>query len=345
MHAALQCGQAFPKTSRMAAEARAAASPRGRRRVRRVAKAMPAVRVRHWAEYWLVRAVAGVLAAMPLGLALRCCEAVASVAWLLDVRHRRIGMRNLAIAFPDRSVTERRRILHESFRNVGRMLAELVHLPRLTDAQLRDMVRFEDEAGWEAAITAPRDTGGLILSGHFGNWELLVYAHGRRGHPVSMVHRTIGNALVDRWFNAIRARAGTRLLRKSHAATSVLRALRARELLVLPFDQNSTRRQGVFVPFFGLPASTNAGLARIALRGGVPVVPVFIVRQGRAARHVVRLLPIMYAEPTGDFERDVVETTARFSRVFEAMVREHPEQWLWVHRRWKTRPAGEPRFY
>lgn len=329
----------------MAAEARAVGRARSGRRVRRAAKPLPATSILHRVEYAAVRAVAGVLAALPLAGALRVCEAAAWLAWCVDVRHRRIGMRNLAIAFPERSLAERRRILRESFLNMGRMAAELIHLPRLDDAQLREMVRFEDEAGWEAAITAPRDTGALILSGHFGNWELLVYAHGRRGHPVSMVHRTIANPLVDRWLNEIRGAAGTRLLRKSHAATAVLRALRARQLLVLPFDQNSTRRQGVFVPFFGLPASTNAGMARIALRGGIPVVPVFIVRQGRAARHVVHMLPMMHAESTGDFDRDVVETTARFSRVFEDMVRRHPEQWLWAHRRWKTRPEGEPRFY
>jgi len=329
----------------MAVEARVARGAARGRRVRRAAKPVPSARLAHWVVYALVRGVAAVIAALPLSVAFRVCEAVAWLAYRVDGRHRRIGMRNLEIAFPERSVAERRRILRESFLNMGRMAAELIHLPSIDDAALAEMVRFEDETGWETAITAPRDTGALILSGHFGNWELLVYAHGRRGHPVSMVHRTIANPLVDRWLNDIRARAGTRLLRKSHAATAVLRALRAHELLVLPFDQNSTRRQGVFVPFFGLPASTNGGMARIALRAGVPVVPVFIVRQGRAPRHVVHMLPLMYAEPTGDFERDVVATTARFSRVFEDMVRRHPEQWLWFHRRWKTRPEGEARFY
>jgi KDO2-lipid IV(A) lauroyltransferase len=329
----------------MAAEARVAVRPGGRRRVRRAGKPMPAARLRHRIEYLAVRAAGGVVAALPLPAAFRLCEGIAWLVWLLDVRHRRIGMRNLAIAFPDRTVRERRRILRESFLNMGRMVAELLHLPRFDDARLRAMVQFEDEQAWHDAITAPRDTGALILSGHFGNWELLVYAHGRRGHPVSMVHRTIANPLLDRWLNRLRAAAGTRLLRKSHAATAVLRALRAHDLLVLPFDQNATRRQGVFVPFFGLPASTNGGLARIALRAGVPIVPVFIVRQGREARHVVEMLPWIHAESTGDFERDVIETTARCSRVFEEMVRRHPEQWLWVHRRWKTRPAGEPRFY
>jgi KDO2-lipid IV(A) lauroyltransferase len=134
-------------------------------------------------------------------------------------------------------------------------------------------------------------------------------------------------------------------VRKHHAAVEVLRALREKQLLVLPFDQNSTRGLGVFVDFFGAPASTNAGIARIGLRADAPVVPAFIVRQGRAARHLVYVLPIIELERTGDPRADVVRNTARLSAVFEDMVRRFPEQWLWVHRRWKTRPDGAPKVY
>ena len=199
--------------------------------------------------------------------------------------------------------------------NLGRMAAELAHLPRLDDEHLRDMVRFEDEAWWREAITWERPTGVLILSGHFGNWELLVYAQGRRGHPVTMVHRPIRNPLIDRWLNALRARAGTRLVRKHHAAGEVLRALREKQLLVLPFDQNSTRGLGVFVDFFGdagehqRRASRASGCARTRRS-----CPAFIVRQGGAARHVVYVLPIMELERTGDPRADVVRNTARLRR-------------------------------
>jgi len=302
-------------------------------------------RCRHRLEYVGVRALQTMLIAVPLAFALRVGAAAGYLTYLVDVRHRRIGMRNLAIAFPERSLAERRRILRASMANMGRMAVELARLPTLDDAELRRLVRFENEAWWEEAISAPRATGGMILSGHFGNWELLVYAHGCRGHPVAMVHRTIANPLIDRWFNDLRARGGTKLLRKSRAAISVLRALRERDLLALPFDQNSTRKLGVFVPFFGMPASTNAAIARLALRTGAPVIPAFIVRQGRSAHHVVHVLPFMYAEDTGDLVADVIRNTERFSEVFEGFVRRYPEQWLWVHRRWKTRPEGEERFY
>ena len=296
-------------------------------------------------EYVALRVVMGLLGALPLSLALRLGELGALLAYGLDVPHRRTGMVNLGIAFPERPLRERRRILRHSFLNLGRMAAELAHLPRLSDHQLRGMVRFEDEAWWEQAIGWERSTGVLVLSGHFGNWELLVFAHGRRGHPVHMVHRTIANALVDRWLSGLRRRAGTRMIRKSEGAGGVLQALHERGLLVLPIDQNSTRGLGVFVDFFGLPASTNSGMARIALRTDAPIVPVFIVREGRSARHRVHLLPILQVERTGEPSEDVRRNTQRFTAVLEDMVRRHPEQWLWMHRRWKTRPPGEPRLY
>jgi len=296
-------------------------------------------------EYVALRSVLGFLAALPLWLALRAGELGALLGYLLDVPHRRIGMRNLGIAFPERSRRERRRILRGSFLNLGRMAAELAHLPRLSTEQLRDMVRFEDEAWWKEAVGWERSTGVLVLSGHFGNWELLVFAHGMRGHPVHMVHRAIANPLVDRWLNALRARAGTRMIRKNAGAGGVLHALRERALLVLPIDQNSTRGLGVFVDYFRLAASTNAGMARIALRTDAPIVPAFIVREGRSARHRVHVLPILEVERTGDAQEDVRRNTQRFTAVFEEMVRRYPEQWLWMHKRWKTRPPGEPKVY
>ncbi|HEV7735126.1 MAG TPA: lysophospholipid acyltransferase family protein [Candidatus Binatia bacterium] len=316
--------------------------PKRPARTRRIRPSSP---VRDRLEYGVVRAFVGFLAILPLWVAMRVTEALAFIAWLVDRPHRRIGMRNLEIAFPEKSIGERRRILRASFLNMGRMAAELAHLPRLSDDALRDMVRFENEAWWAEAVTWDRATGVLPLSGHFGNWELLVFAHGRRGHPASMVHRALANPLIDRWFNALRARAGTRLVKKSQAAGEVLRALHDKQFLVLPFDQNSTRGLGVFVPFFGLAASTNSGIARIALRADAPVVPIFIVRDGHRARHTVHVLPIMEVERSGDFQEDVRRNTERFSQVFEDMVRRYPEQWLWVHKRWKTRPQGEPKIY
>ncbi len=324
----------------------AALAPRRRPRARpRLTKKRRRGRVRTRLEYLALRVVTGLLAALPLGLALRVGELGALALYLFDAPLRRVGMINLGLAFPARPLRDRRRILRESFLNLGRMAAELAHLPRLSDERLADMVRFEDEAWWSEAVGWERSTGVLVLSGHFGNWELLVFAHGRRGHPVHMVHRSIANPLVDRWLTELRRRAGTHMIRKSAGAAGVLQALHERGLLVLPIDQNSTRGLGVFVDFFGVPASTNSGMARIALRTDAPIVPAFIVREGRSARHRVHVLPILEVERSGDPAEDVRRNTQRFTSVFEEMVRRHPEQWLWMHKRWKTRPPGDPRPY
>src|SRR5262245_1533821 len=320
-----------------------AVTPRRRRqRTLRTRRRSP---VLEWFEYAVLRVVMATLGALPLALAVRVGALFGTLAYWLDAPHRRIGMRNLAIAFPTKPLAERRGILRRSFQNLGRMAVELAHLPRLSVADLEEMVRFEDEAWWREAITWQRPSGVLVLSGHFGNWELLVFAHGMRGHPVHLVHRAIANRRIDRWLNELRHRAGTHMIRKSAAAGSVLRALHERALLVLPIDQNSTRGLGVFVDFFGVPASTNSGMARIALRADAPVVPAFIVREGGSARHRVHVLPIMRVERTGDPAEDVRHNTQRFTAVFEEMVRRHPEQWLWMHKRWKTQPAGAPRIY
>jgi KDO2-lipid IV(A) lauroyltransferase len=326
-----------------APRAREASAPHAPRRAATRLRRRSALRDR--LEYAVVRAGAALLAALPLSAAVRVGAASALVAYALDRRHRRIGMRNLAIAFPEKPLAERRRILRASFANLGRIAAELAHLPALDADALRAMVRFADEDQWARVFAEDRPTGYLCLSGHFGNWELLVFAQGMRGRPVSLVYRPIANPLLDRWLETLRRRAGTVPVRKHEAARGVLRAIRERRMLVMPFDQNSVRGLGVFVDFFGLPASTTAGLARVALRSGVPVLPVFIVREGTSARHVAHILPSMLAERTDDLEEDVRRNTERFSRVFEEMVRRHPEQWLWVHRRWKTRPPGERRFY
>jgi len=318
----------------------AGADPPRRKRRRRERSAW-----RNRAEYVALRFAVGFLAMLPLAIALRLAALIGLLGYALDARHRRVGMVNLAIAFPTKPLAERRRILRASFANLGRMAAEMAQLPRFSAAQLEDMVRFEDEPWWREAIQWERSGGVLVLSGHFGNWELLVYAHGMRGHPVHLVHRAIANPLVDRWLHRLRTRAGTHMIRKSRGAEGVLRAVRERGLLVLPIDQNSTRGLGVFVDFFGLPASTNTGMARIALRTGAPIIPVFMVRDGRRARHRVHVLPILEAERSGNFEEDVRHNTQRFTAVFEDMVRRYPEQWLWMHERWRTRPLGAPRLY
>ncbi|MBI3770363.1 MAG: lysophospholipid acyltransferase family protein [Deltaproteobacteria bacterium] len=300
---------------------------------------------RHRLEYAGFLLVYATLAALPLEVAMRLAAAVAVLAIRLDRRHRRIGLVNLAIAFPEKSPGERLRILVASHRNLGRMIAECAHIRRLTRDNVRARIGFADESLWRQIPDALGRTGILVLTGHFGNWELFAHVHGLLGHPVHLVRQTIKNPFIDAFVDRMRRRAGTRTLRKHAAARGVLRALGDHQLMVLPLDQNASRRTGVFVEFFGKLASTNSGFGRIAARTGVPVYPAFLVREGTSARHRIVILPRVPFASMADRDQAAREFTQLCTVVLEAMIREHPDHWLWTHKRWRTRPVGEPDVY
>ncbi len=277
---------------------------------------------------------------------MRLGAAVAALAIRIDRRHRRIGLRNLAIAFPEKSEAARMAILVASYRNLGRMIAECTHLEHLTPQNVGERIAFADEAFWRDGVPrALADGGVLVLTGHFGNWELFAYAHGLLGYPVHLVHQTIKNPLIDAFVERLRERAGTHLLRKHAAARGVLRAIAEHGLMVLPLDQNASRRTGIFVDFFGKPASTNAGFSRIVARTGVPVYPAFLVREGTSAKHRIVILPRVPFASMADRDLAAHEFTQRCTAVLEQMIRAHPDHWLWTHKRWRTRPVGEPDVY
>lgn len=315
----------------------------------KAARADRAPRIEHfWLDrlaYLLFRAVYGFFHLLPRGWALGLGARLGDLFYLLDRPHRRIALQNLRIAFPETADAKRRDILRRSCRNLGRLLAEVCHLDRLTPESVAQYVKVEDPEAWERAIARAGETGTVVLTGHFGNWELLAYAHGLFGHPVTLVHRPLRNPLVDQAITALRARAGTRSIAKKSAAREAIRALRRRELLAIPADQNQTRRDGVFVDFFGMSASTTPGPARLAMLTAAPVVPVFLVREGESDRHRLAVLPEIEMINTGDPAADAVTNTQRCTKVLEEMIRAHPEQWIWFHKRWRTQALGAPKVY
>ncbi len=301
---------------------------------------------RYRLEYLGLRLVTGVLGTLPIAVAMRLSAGVATLIIRVAGRLRRIGLKNLAIAFPEKSEADRLAILVASYRNLGRMIAECAHLADLTSANVRETVVPDDGPIWtDEMLPHLQKQGVLILTGHFGNWELFAYAYGLLGHPVSLVHQTIKNPLVDTYFEGMRSGGGTRLFRKQEAARAVLRALKDRALVVLPLDQNQSRRAGIFVDFFGLPANTSDGLARIALRTGAPIYPAFLLRDGESARHRIVFLPRVEIASMADRDFAARELTQRCTAVLESMIRQHPDHWLWTHKRWRTRPLGEPELY
>lgn len=277
---------------------------------------------------------------------MRLGAAVGELFFRFDARNRSIALHNLAIAFPEQSADAHRAILRRSCRNLGRVAAEFCQLHRLTAQSVRDIVSIDDPARWQAELVSGGERGAVVLTGHFGNFELLAYAHGLLGHPITLVHRPMRNPLVDHAIVALRARAGTVSLAKKTAAKAALRALHAHRIVAIPADQNQTRRYGVFVDFFGLTASTTPGPARLAMLSGAPVVPVFLLREGESDRHRIVVLPPVEMVKSGNREADVLENTRRCNAVIEDVLRRHPDQWIWFHKRWNTRPTKtDPRIY
>ena len=310
--------------------------------------AADAARAPRWAdylEYAIFRAAFGLFGLLPRRAAIGLGAAIGDLLYVCLRPQRRIALLNLHLAFPDRSEAERRAILRRSCRNLGRVGAECCHLASLTPESLRDYVDIEDPERWHAALAAAAERGAVILTGHLGNFELLAYAHGLLGHPITLVHKSMRNPLVDGAIIALRAHVGTVSLAKKSAAKAALRALHAHQIVAIPADQNQTRRYGVFVDFFGVPAATTPGPARLAMLSRSPILPVFLVRDGESARHRIVVLPEIELVRTTDREADIVVNTQRCTATVEEMLRRYPDQWIWFHRRWNTRPLGEPRLY
>jgi len=311
-----------------------ASGPGGARAPRRHKRARSPARSR--VEYQGVSALLSWLHSVPVERAARRMAAIVGAGYWLSPRLRRIGLSNLALAFPEREEAWRRETLREVFRNLGRMAAEVAWFDDLRPGNVRERVHFPseaDERAWRDYAAAGRP--GILVSGHFGNWELLAQAAGLIGTPIHIVHRPLRNPLLDDLLNRVRSRAGTDVIYKHAAAREILRLLQARETVAIPIDQHATGGQGVPVPFFGHPAKTTLGPARFAARQKIPLLLVVLVRRGASLQHDVRLAPLV-DPPAGRDEAALVETMTRVNLAFEKVVREHPEQWLWVHRRWRA---------
>jgi KDO2-lipid IV(A) lauroyltransferase len=252
---------------------------------------------------------------------------------------------NLRIAFPEWSEARRREIMERSFANLGRGVAELAFLERLTPENVGDIVSVEGMEHFHAARAAAPGVGVIALTAHFGNFELLAVAMALRGFPITIVYRERGPD-IEATLRSWRELHGTTTIPRGSAARGVLRALRERRVVAMTLDQDTPRREGVFVPFFSRLACTRDAPARIAMRTGAPVLPVFVFRRGESHRHHMRCLPALTLEPAGsDAEGAVRENVRRMTRVIEDAIREAPDQWAWTHRRWRTQPPGEPRPY
>ena len=257
-------------------------------------------------------------------------------------RLRVVGRANLRIAFPQVVAASREGILKDEYRQLGHHLAEFAQMARYDRGTIETFIEYDGLEHYERA--RERGRGVLVLTGHLGAWELSSFFHSLMGYPMGMVIRRLDNPLVDRYVNRIRCLHGNRVLLKDDFARGLLLEMKAGRTVGILMDTNMTPPQGTFVPFFGVAACTGSGLARIARKTGAAVLPGFLLEQpgGRYRLHFGEELEV---DDTGESEQDAISNTARFTAVLESYIRRYPGQWLWMHRRWKTRPPGEPRMY
>ncbi len=276
------------------------------------------------------------VATLPRRYNWKLAEFLGRVWFLVDTRHRRIALNNLELALRDElEKRERKNIARRNFVHLSRVVLELPYLRKLTAEEIDGFVTFFGLEHFNAAVQKRR--GLLILASHFGNWELMALAFSLRYRPINIVIRPLDNPFLDGLINTIRTRGGNQMIEKKGSIRKILHLLAAGEPVAMLIDQNLAWYDGVFVPFFKEIACTNKALASLALRTDAPVIPAYNVRQ-RDGSYLIVVEPEVELVKSGNKRRDVEENTARFNKVIESYVRRHPEQWFWVHQRWKTRP-------
>lgn len=299
--------------------------------------------MREWLEYagaWLGIKALGIL---PRAVARFVGVCFATIAFAIRTPLRRAAEFNLRLAFPGWTDAQRKSAIRGMIRQVGWMAGEFSQFPKYTRENIGRIVAVEGEENFDCARA--RGKGVLFLTGHMSAWELAPFAHALYGHPLHFLVRPVANGRVDALINSYRCLSGNAPIEKNRAARSILKVLGEGGTVGILADHNTALGESVFVDFFGISASTTSGLARIALRTDAAVVPGFLRWDAASRKYILGFTPAVELARSGDEDRDVIENTARFTKVIEKFVRAHPDQWLWVHKRWKTRPPGEKPVY
>ena len=294
-------------------------------------------------EYYAARGVIEAIGRLPLSLSMRTGAAFGVFFGRFAKKLRSVGRRNLEIALPDLGADERERILRGCFASLGRQLGAIGHLRRWQAGNVARIIEVEGLENYVAARA--RGRGVIFFTAHFGGWELSQQAVAIAGFPMNVLARRIDNPRIENFVESLRTRFGSKTIDKKTSARTMLRLLQANETLGILADLNTQEHEGVFVDFFGVAASTTSGLAKLALRTEAAVIPGFAAWDVAKQKYVLRLEPPLEVAKTGDNQVDVRNLTAAVTRSIEKFVRAHPEQWLWIHKRWNTRPPNEPSLY
>jgi KDO2-lipid IV(A) lauroyltransferase len=294
-------------------------------------------------EYLLARSLLAVFAVLPLRASIFIGEIFGGVAGYLGGRLRRTGRRNLELAFPDLSPSERNRLRRGCFENLGRLLGVFSHFKLSDQPALKNIIACEGLGHLDAASAHGR--GVILFTGHVGAWELTSFGLSLFGRPLSFLVRRIDNPKIETLVDRRRTRLGNRTIDKRSAAREILRVLQGGGTLGILVDLNTQEREGIFVDFFGVKASTTFLVAKLALRTNSEVLPVFAPWNREQRRFLLKVDAPLNIVRSGDEEDDVRLLTQALTSVVEKYVRLYPDQWLWIHRRWKTRPPGAQEIY
>ena len=300
-------------------------------------------RMKESLEYGAVWLLLRLVGALPRPVARALATGVTRVLPLFLPKLRKTALFNLRLAFPEWSEAQRRAVVGKMARQLGWMAVEFARFPRLTPENIEQVVLLDGQENYLAGRS--RGKGVLVLTGHIGAWELSSFAHAMYGFPLHFMARPLDNPRVDALINRYRCLSGDRPIFKNESARAMLKILREAGTIGILADQNTMPEEGVFVDFFGTAACSTAGIARVALHTDAAVVPGYVCWDESIRKYRLRFEPPLELVRTGDAERDIRENTARFAKVLEGIIRKHPDQWVWVHARWKTRPAGEPPLY
>ncbi len=298
---------------------------------------------RTYLEYFFAWAIFQALGLLPRRAAIAVGKGIASLIRRLIPRLRRHAQANLQLALPELDAATRERIEKNTFQNLGRALAETANFPKLNRENIKKIVEYEGLENYHSAVAQGR--GVILLTGHLGAWELSVFAHSIYGYPMSFLARRIDNPLVERLAELNRSRFGNRSIDKKGSLREVLKTLKSGGVVGILADLNSAREEGVFINFFGKQACATAGVATLALRTGAVVLPGYIIWDEAKKIHRLCFEPTLETINTGNQKEDVILNTQQYATVIENVIRRFPDQWLWIHRRWRTRPEGEAEIY
>jgi KDO2-lipid IV(A) lauroyltransferase len=296
-----------------------------------------------WLQYTVAWTFVKVLGVLPRPVARTVAAFATRVLLLFLPKLRKTAEFNLKLAFPDWTEERRAAVIKGMGRNLAWMAVEFARLPRYTRENIENSVVLDGHENFLAA--QERGKGVIYLTGHLGAWELSSYAHALYGFPLHYMARPLDNRPLDALVNRYRGLSGNKPIYKNEAARTMLRVLKNAGTVGILADQNTMPDEGVFVDFFGVPACTTTGIARVALHTDAAVVPGYAYWDAQLGKYRLRFEPAVELVRTGDNETDVTENTQRFANVLEAIVRKYPEQWVWIHARWKNRPAGERPLY